>query len=78
MEKCNTFATVHACRCQHHEGAHEVEIVGAIEPCENEPTTPPVHPGEILRHDFMAPLGLTQNALAKAIGVTPMRVSEIV
>ena len=39
---------------------------------------PPVHPGEVLRHDFMAPLGLTQNALAKAIGVTPMRVSEIV
>ena len=39
---------------------------------------PPVHPGEVLLHDFMAPLGLTQNALAKAIGVTPMRVSEIV
>ncbi len=39
---------------------------------------PPVHPGEVLLHDFMEPLGLTQNALAKAIGVTPMRVSEIV
>jgi antitoxin HigA-1 len=39
---------------------------------------PPVHPGEILLHDFMEPLGLSQYALAKAIGVTPMRVSQIV
>ena len=39
---------------------------------------PPVHPGEVLLHDFMEPLALTQNALAKAIGVTAMRVSEIV
>jgi len=39
---------------------------------------PPVHPGEILLHDFMEPLGLSQFALAKAIGVTPMRVSQIV
>jgi len=39
---------------------------------------PPVHPGEILQHDFMAPLGLSQYALAKAIGVTPIRISQIV
>jgi addiction module HigA family antidote len=39
---------------------------------------PPVHPGEILLHDFMEPLGLSQYALAKALGVTPMRVSQIV
>ncbi|MGO8767065.1 MAG: HigA family addiction module antitoxin [Limisphaerales bacterium] len=38
----------------------------------------PVHPGEILFHDFMEPLNLSQSALAKAIGVTPMRVSQIV
>src|ERR1700722_2649263 len=38
----------------------------------------PVHPGEILFHDFMEPLGLSQYALAKALGVTPMRVSQIV
>lgn len=38
----------------------------------------PVHPGEILLHNFMEPLGLSQYALAKAIGVTPMRVSQIV
>ena len=38
----------------------------------------PVHPGEILRHEFMEPLGLSSNALAKATGVTPARINEIV
>jgi len=38
----------------------------------------PVHPGEILQHDFMEPYGLSSNALAKALGVTPARVNEIV
>lgn len=39
---------------------------------------PPIHPGEILREEFMRPLGLSSNALARAIGVTPARVNEIV
>jgi addiction module HigA family antidote len=39
---------------------------------------PPVHPGEILLHDFIEPLGLSRNALARAIGVAPIRVSQIV
>src|SRR5437016_10079673 len=38
----------------------------------------PVHPGEILFKDFLEPLGLSQYAVAKAIGVTPMRVNQIV
>jgi len=38
----------------------------------------PVHPGEILLHDFMEPLQLSQYALAKGIAVTPIRVSQIV
>ncbi len=38
----------------------------------------PVHPGEILKHDFMEPLGLSATALAKALGVTPARINEIV
>jgi addiction module HigA family antidote len=38
----------------------------------------PIHPGEILREQFMRPLALSSNALAKAIGVTPARVNEIV
>jgi addiction module HigA family antidote len=37
----------------------------------------PIHPGEILLHDFMEPLGLSQSALARALGVAPMRVSQI-
>src|SRR6266540_5746677 len=38
----------------------------------------PIHPGEILLKDFLEPLGLSQYAVAKAIGVTPMRVNQIV
>lgn len=38
----------------------------------------PVHPGEVLREEFMLPLQLSSNALARAIGVTPSRVNDIV
>ena len=38
----------------------------------------PVHPGEVLKYDFMEPFGLSATALAKAIGVTPARINEIV
>lgn len=38
----------------------------------------PIHPGEILREEFMKPLGLSSNALARALHVTPARISEIV
>ncbi len=38
----------------------------------------PIHPGEILREDYMAPLGLSATALARALGVTPARVNDIV
>src|SRR5436190_1005784 len=39
---------------------------------------PNPHPGEILLHDFLKPAGLSQNALARAIGVPPRRINEIV
>ncbi len=39
---------------------------------------PPVYPGEILREEFMVPMELSSNALARAIGVTPARVKDIV
>jgi len=39
---------------------------------------PPVHPGEVLAEEFLAPLGLSQYALAQALGVPQMRISEIV
>ena len=38
----------------------------------------PIHPGEHLREDFMRPLGLSSNALARSLGVTPARINEIV
>jgi addiction module HigA family antidote len=38
----------------------------------------PIPPGEILLEDFIRPLGLSINALARAIDVPPNRVSEIV
>lgn len=37
----------------------------------------PVHPGDVLREDFMGPLGLSAYAVAKAIGTTPIAISQI-
>lgn len=39
---------------------------------------PPIHPGELLLEEFLKPLGMSQYALAKAIGVPPRRINEIV
>jgi antitoxin HigA-1 len=39
---------------------------------------PPIHPGEMLREEFLLPMGLSANALALAIRVPVTRVSEIV
>jgi addiction module HigA family antidote len=39
---------------------------------------PPVHPGEILRENFMKPLGLTVNKLALELHVPATRIGEIV
>lgn len=38
----------------------------------------PVHPGEILLHDFMEPMGITQYRVAKEIDVPARRINEIV
>jgi addiction module HigA family antidote len=40
--------------------------------------TAPIHPGEILLEEFLKPLNVSQYALAKAIGVPPRRINEIV
>lgn len=37
-----------------------------------------VHPGEVLREDFLAPIGLSVNALSIALGVPVTRIHEIV
>ncbi len=39
---------------------------------------PPVHPGEILKEEFLSPYEITQYRLAKDIGVPPRRINEIV
>lgn len=38
----------------------------------------PIHPGEVLFHDFMEPLGLSQNQVARSMKVPPRRINEIV
>jgi antitoxin HigA-1 len=36
-----------------------------------------IHPGEILLEEFLIPLGISQNALGRAMGVAPRRINEI-
>lgn len=42
-----------------------------------EQTLPNIHPGEVLRKDFLEPLGITPYRLAKDIGVGQIRISQI-
>ena len=44
----------------------------------DEELLPNPHPGEILAEEFMRPLGLSQNALAREIHVPPRRINELV
>ena len=39
---------------------------------------PNVHPGEVLLEEFLLPMGLSQNSVAREIGVPPRRINEIV
>ena len=39
---------------------------------------PNIHPGEVLFEEFLEPMGLSQNAIAREIGVPPRRINEIV
>lgn len=38
----------------------------------------PVHPGEVILHDYLEPLGMSQYALAKALDITQARLGEVV
>jgi antitoxin HigA-1 len=38
----------------------------------------PVHPGEVILHDYLEPLGMSQYALAKALGITQARLGAII
>jgi addiction module HigA family antidote len=39
---------------------------------------PPIHPGEILKEEFLKPMGISQYRLAKDINVPPRRINEII
>lgn len=39
---------------------------------------PNIHAGEVLLEEFMIPMGISQNALARAMNVPPRRINEIV
>lgn len=41
-------------------------------------TLPNIHPGEVLLEEFLVPMGVSQNALARAMSVPPRRINEIV
>ena len=41
-------------------------------------TLPNIHPGEVLLEEFLTPMGISQNALARAACVPPRRINEIV
>ncbi len=44
----------------------------------DEPSLPPIHPGEVLLGEFLKPLGLSQYRLARNLSVPPRRINEIV
>jgi len=39
--------------------------------------TPPITPGEILLDEYLTPMGISQNAMARAVGVAPRAINEI-
>ena len=41
-------------------------------------TLPNIHPGEVLIKEFLVPMNISQNALARAASVPPRRINEIV
>lgn len=53
-------------------------ISGAPMDTSIDPDLGPIHPGEILLEEFLDPMGITQYRLAKAIGVDPRRINEVV
>ena len=55
----------------------ELDQIDFTDKAEGDDLMPPVTPGEILREEFMRPLGLSANALAKALHVPPNRITAI-
>lgn len=44
---------------------------------EHEAVLPPLHPGEVLREEFLIPLGLSAGAVARACGVPRTRIERV-
>lgn len=55
--------------------AESIDLSDVIEP--GTPRLDPVHPGTILREEFLEPFGLSVAALARALGVPRTRISDI-
>lgn len=70
--------------CWKEDGVHDVETVDNMaEETDMKTSAPkngmrPVHPGKILREDYLKPLGLRANALAQALKVPASRINDIV
>ena len=60
------------------DGAHRVEIVDYHQERDMAELLEEIHPGEILREEFMKPMGITARQLAADIDVSPSRISELV
>ncbi|MEA3273793.1 MAG: HigA family addiction module antitoxin [Pseudomonadota bacterium] len=58
----------------HRENLDEIDFTDVAEGSD---LMPPVTPGEVLREDFMEPLGLSANSLARALHVPPNRITAI-
>ncbi len=58
------------------EDAAHLDFSDIVEP--GTPVDPPIHPGRILRNEFLKPLSLTQYRLAKSINVSQRRIGEII
>jgi addiction module HigA family antidote len=73
-----TFETLHAEICFKNDTMSVQSGDPAMATTEGDACLPNPHPGNILREDFLEPMGLSQNALAKAVKVPPRRINEIV
>lgn len=59
-----------------YEDAKHLDFSDIVDP--DTPIDPPIHPGRILRNEFLTPLGMSQYRLAKSIGVPQRRIGEII
>jgi antitoxin HigA-1 len=66
------------CFVWNQSGPESVEIVDYHQEVAKMADICPVHPGEVLKEEFLDPMGVTQHRVATAVGVPPRRINEIV